>query len=146
MTPPPAESALPRQPSVDGRMCSQCGPDVLTDEDGCCNTCGADTAPHMDVRRWFAADAHALAESRAECERLRPKRVDVPTEPGWYWARFYGDRHVPVEVRPYQAKVGTHLLGQPFDTESVFELKSFTDWYGPLDPPSAALAAQGASP
>lgn len=80
MTPTPAESALPRQPSVDGRMCFQCGPDVLTDEDGCCNTCGADTALHMDVRRWFAADAHAIAESRAECERLRKALERVTDE------------------------------------------------------------------
>jgi len=62
-------------------------------------------------------------------------KIDKPTVPGWYWARFHGDRHVPVEVRPYQAKVGTQLLGQPFGFESGFELKSFTDWRGPIPLP-----------
>lgn len=91
-----------------------------------------------DMLRDFAVAVEAALRSS------QPQAVKVPSVAGWYWARWNGGRMAPVEVRSYMAAVGTHLLGQPFGQECVYEFKSFSDWVGPVSwhgPLSAPTAA-----
>lgn len=65
--------------------------------------------------------------------RAAPPKIDgVPTVPGWYWAKWPEHEN----VRPIRVRMYSHgLLAQPFDSECLFKLDTFTDYHGPLTPP-----------
>ena len=81
-----------------------------------------------------ATPAEALAELDAlKLRAAAPPKIDgVPTVPGWYWAKWPEHEN----VRPIRVRMYSHgLLAQPFDSECLFKLDTFTDYHGPLTPP-----------
>lgn len=60
-------------------------------------------------------------------------KIDKPTVPGWYWAKFCGDWE-PCDVG-FVDGLGGEMEIWMNDERWRFDHPRFTDWYGPIPLP-----------